>query len=183
MIFHELTLKGSYLIEVEPYKDQRGLFERLFCKEEFKEIKHIKDIVQVNHSVTFKKGAIRGMHFQYPPKAEIKIIKCIQGSVYDVMVDLRASSATFLQWHAEILSAENMKMIYIPEGFAHGFQTLEDNSELLYFHSDSYDKKYESGIRYNDPKLNIKWLLEPAEISDRDKNHKLLDANFTGVIL
>jgi len=121
------------------------------------------------------------MHFQYPPKAEIKIVKCLYGSVFDVAIDLRKNSPTLLQWHGEVLSAENKKMIYIPEGFAHGFQTLENNSELLYLHTEFYSPKYEGGIRYNDPRINIKWPLEISYISNRDNEFNLLDNNFLGI--
>ena len=181
MKFIKTEIKDLYVIQPEPFKDQRGAFSRVYCANELKEIKHTKDIVNINHSLTTRKGTIRGMHFQYPPKSEIKIVKCIKGSVYDVAIDLRKHSLTFLKWHAEILSAENMKMLYIPEGFAHGFQTLEDNSELFYFHTEFYSPDHESGVRYNDPKINIKWPLERTEISDKDQNLKLLNDKFEGI--
>jgi len=181
MKFIETNLKNLYIIEPELLKDERGLFYRVFCRNELKEIEHVKEIVQINQSLTKKKGSIRGMHFQYPPKAEIKIVKCLYGSVFDVAIDLRKNSSTLLQWHGEVLSAENKKMIYIPEGFAHGFQTLENNSELLYLHTEFYSPKYEGGIRYNDPRINIKWPLEISYISNRDNEFNLLDNNFLGI--
>lgn len=181
MKFIETNLKNLYIIEPELLKDERGLFYRVFCRNELKEIEHVKEIVQINQSLTKKKGSLRGMHFQYPPKAEIKIVKCLYGSVFDVAIDLRKNSPTLLQWHGEVLSAENKKMIYIPEGFAHGFQTLENNSELLYLHTEFYSPKYEGGIRYNDPRINIKWPLEISYISNRDNEFNLLDNNFLGI--
>ena len=161
--------------------DDRGLFARVFCQNELLNILHGKNIVQINHSLTKQKGAFRGMHSQYPPKAEIKIVKCLRGSVFDVIIDLRKGSPTFLKWHEEILSSENMKMMYIPEGFAHGFQTLEENCELLYLHTEFYSPKHEGGVRYNDPKVGIKWPLEVRDISERDKKHPLLAEDFQGI--
>jgi len=122
MKFHQTFLKGAYVIEPEPFEDHRGKFSRIFCQEDLKQIGHCKEIVQINHSLTKQKGAIRGMHFQKPPKAEIKIVKCIRGSVFDVIIDLRKKFPTIFKWHGEILSSENMKMMYVPEGFAHRFQ-------------------------------------------------------------
>jgi len=183
MKFITTTLKDLMIIEPEPFYDNRGYFGRIYCKNELKEIKYFKEIVQMNQSLTKKKGTVRGMHFQYPPYAEIKMIKCIVGSVFDVAVDIRKGSPTFLKWYGEILTAENMKMIYIPEGFAHGFQTLEDNCELLYLHTEFYNKNYESGLKYNDPRLNIKWPLKVTEISKRDNEHDLIDDNFEGILL
>ena len=181
MKFKKTKLEGLVIIEPEIFEDNRGNFYRVYCEHELKEIGYNKCIVQINQSLNKKKGTIRGMHFQYPPKAEIKFVKCLMGSVFDIAIDLRKNSPTFLQWHSEILSANNKKIMYIPEGFAHGFQTLEDNSEILYLHSEFYSSELESGIRYNDPKINIKWPLELTEISIRDKNHKLLDDNFVGI--
>lgn len=174
MNFNPLPLQDAYIIESNPYEDHRGKFCRLFCQEELKQIGHHKQIVQINHSLTKQKGTVRGMHYQKPPKAEIKMVKCLKGEVFDVIVDLRKDSSTFLKWHGEILSSENLKTMYIPEGFAHGFQVLESDSELLYFHTEFYDPMYEAGIRYNDPKLNITWLLEPINISEKDQNYPLL---------
>jgi dTDP-4-dehydrorhamnose 3,5-epimerase len=123
------------------------------------------------------------MHFQYSPKAEIKMIKCMRGSVYDVIIDLRQDSSTFLKWYGEVLSAENMKMMYVPEGFAHGFQTLEENCELLYLHTEFYSPEHEGGVRYNDPKLEIKWPLEVTDISEKDRKYSLLGEDFEGIVL
>ncbi len=183
MKFIETDIKDLFIIEPEPFEDGRGKFCRIFCLNELKEISHTKKIVQANQSLSKQKGTIRGMHFQYPPKAEIKIVKCIYGSVFDVAIDLRKKSPTFLQWYGVILSAENMKTMYIPEGFAHGFQTLENNSELLYFHTEFYSPEYEAGIRYNDPAINIKWPLEITNISKRDREHELISENFKGILI
>ncbi len=179
MKFNATPLKGSYIIELTPISDNRGWFARTFSKVEFeKEIGHTKEWVQMNHSFTSVKGTIRGMHYQLSPFSEIKLVRCIAGEVFDVIVDLRKNSSTFLQWYGTLLSAENKKMIYIPEGFAHGFQTLSENAELIYQHSQFYNPEVESGIRYNDPAINIQWSLNVKEISERDKNHQLIDSNF-----
>jgi dTDP-4-dehydrorhamnose 3,5-epimerase len=181
MIFKTTPLTGSYEIELEPIADDRGWFTRYYCKEEFASIGHQKEWVQMNHSFTAKKGTIRGMHFQVPPHGEIKLVRCINGAVFDLIVDLRRDSGTFLHCYGLELSAANKKMIYIPEGFAHGFQSLEDNSELLYHHSAVYTPGSEGGIRYDDPVLKINWPLSVTKVSERDRNHPLLDNNFKGI--
>lgn len=180
MKFIELSLNGAYLIQPKEFRDNRGVFSRLFCKREFALIGHKKEVVQINHSVNFKAGTLRGMHFQKNPMAETKIVKCVKGSVFDVIVDLRQDSPTLLQWHAERLSVENMRMLYIPEGFAHGFQVLETNSELLYFHCEFYSPDSESAIRYDDPLVDIKWPMPISEISERDLSYPLLPETFNG---
>ncbi len=174
-------LQGLYLITPKPKTDDRGYFERLFCTDEFKELGLNKPIVNINHSYSKQKGTIRGMHFQYPPSQEIKIIICLRGSVYDVAIDIRKNSPTFLQWHSEILNNELKQMFLIPEGFAHGFQTLEDNVELLYLHTNFYSREYESGLNFQDPLINIQWPLEVAKISEKDKSHKFISTDFKGV--
>ena len=181
MRIDKLSLEGAFVIESEPFIDDRGIFARVFCQHELQDILHGKNIVQINHSMTKQKGAIRGMHFQYPPKSEIKMVKCLHGSVFDVMIDLRQGSSTFLKWHGEILSAENMKMLYIPEGFAHGFQTLEENSELLYLHTEFYGPEHEGGVCYDDPAIGISWPLEVTDFSERDQTHPLLSNDFAGL--
>ena len=181
MIFRETPLKGCYIIELSPFIDERGWLARTYCKNEFGKIGHTKEWVQLNHSFTNKPGTIRGMHYQLAPFAEIKLVRCIAGAVYDVVIDLRKESPTFLQWSGVELSAENKKMIYIPEGYAHGFQTLSDNCELIYHHSQFYKTGIEAGIKYDDPKLNIMWPSSVTNISERDKQHPLLDVNFKGV--
>jgi dTDP-4-dehydrorhamnose 3,5-epimerase len=183
MKFTETKLKGSFIIDLDVFSDERGWFARTYCKKEFEAIGHTGEWVQLNHSVTYKKGSIRGMHFQFPPYSEIKMVRCIAGAVYDVIIDLRAGSPTFLEWYGAELSAANRKMLYIPQGFAHGFQTLTDNAELLYHHSSFYTPGAEGGIRYNDEKINIKWNGLVTEISERDQTHPLLDDKYTGIKL
>jgi dTDP-4-dehydrorhamnose 3,5-epimerase len=154
--------------------DQRGWFERMFCADELSAVGWTKGIAQINHTLTLNLGVVRGMHFQNAPHEEAKFVNCLVGEVFDVAVDVRKNSPTYLQWHAEILSADNARSLLIPEGFAHGFQTLTDNVEMLYFHSTSYAPKYEDGLRPEDPKLAIDWPLAISEMSERDRNHKLL---------
>ncbi len=179
--FTETVLNGLYSIMPELISDDRGFFVRSFCLNEFSRIRGDIRIVQINHSMTKKAGSIRGMHFQLPPYCEIKIVRCIKGVVYDVAIDLRKDSKTFMQWHGEILTAGNMKMLMIPEGFAHGFQTLEDDCEMLYLHSEFYIKEYECGIRYDDPSLGIKWKIPITNISERDRKHPLIENTFRGI--
>jgi dTDP-4-dehydrorhamnose 3,5-epimerase len=181
MTFTPTKLAGSYVVDLSPFSDSRGWFARTYCKNEFAQIGHDKEWVQLNHSVTYAKGSIRGMHYQVAPYKEIKMVRCIVGAIYDVIIDLRKDSATFLQWTGVELSAQNKKMLYIPEGFAHGFQTLTDDCELIYHHTAFYTPGAEGGILYNDPLISISWPLAVADISDRDKNHPLLDKNFKGV--
>jgi dTDP-4-dehydrorhamnose 3,5-epimerase len=181
MIFTPTALAGGYEISLTPFSDSRGWFSRFFCKEEFGQIGHTKEWVQMNHSCTRARGALRGMHFQFPPFGEIKMVRCIAGSVYDVMVDLRRDSPTFLQWYGTELSAEKRNMLYIPEGFAHGFQTLTENCELIYLHTELYHPGSEGGIRYDDPALNIQWPLPVWELSERDQKHSFIDKKFRGI--
>lgn len=178
-----LPLNDAWIVETNLFQDNRGQFARLFCLNELKSIQPEIFIKQINHSLTVQKGAVRGLHFQNAPMVEDKLIRCLQGNIFDVMVDLRKDSETFLHWHGEILSRDNMKMLYIPKGFAHGFQTLEPNCELLYLHAEFYSPQDESGLRYDDPRLGIQWPLPITEISDRDKNHALLTNDFTGIIV
>jgi len=181
MTFIETPLKGSYIIDPEPFSDERGWFGRVFCKNEFQQIGHTGEWVQINHSFTKKKGSIRGMHFQYPPHSEIKMVRCIAGSIYDCIIDLRENSATFLNWFGIELSADNKSMLYIPAGFAHGFQTLRDDCELIYHHTAFYARGHEGGIRYDDPRTGIKWPLQATDISGKDKQHPYLDDAFKGI--
>lgn len=181
MKFTETNLKGCYVIDLDRYSDQRGWFSRTFCSNEFLEIGFSSAWVQHNHSYTRARGTVRGMHYQKMPACEAKLIRCIAGRVYDVAVDLRPHSPTFLKWHAEELSKDNLKMIFIPEGFAHGFQTLTEDAELLYCHSSVYQPEYEAGLNCLDEKVNISWPLEITEISDRDKQHPFINSNFEGV--
>ena len=179
----KIPLQDAYIFEPVPFADHRGIFARIFCQRELNHIVNNKNVVQINHSLTRQKGALRGMHFQYPPKSEIKMVKCLRGSVFDVMIDLRRDSSTFLKWHGEVLSAENMRMIFVPEGFAHGFQTMEENSELLYLHTEFYSPEHEGGVRYDDPAINISWPLTATDISVKDRGYPLLSKDFKGIVL
>lgn len=183
MKFIETPLAGAYTIELEPFFDERGFFARTYCLKEFGQIGFNKQIVQINHSHTKRKGTIRGMHCQLPPASEAKIIRCVHGKIFDVMVDIRKNSGTFRKWFSVELSAENMKMVYIPEGFAHGFQALTDDVQLIYHHSEFYNHEYENGLRFDDPALSINWPLPVSVISDKDRNYPLIDDSFKGISL
>lgn len=183
MDLHATSISGVTIVETKPFEDTRGWFYRAFCRQELLSILGEKQIVQINISQTEKVGAIRGLHFQYPPHAEMKLIRCLRGAVWDVAVDLRKVSPTFLRWHAETLSAGNSHMIVIPEGCAHGFQVLEPGSELLYLHTAPYKPQAEGAIRYNDQKVGIAWPLSPADVSERDASHPLIKSDFEGVTL
>jgi dTDP-4-dehydrorhamnose 3,5-epimerase len=181
MKFVQTGLAGVWVIELDVRADKRGAFARTFCKREFADVGLTKEFVQLNHSWNLKTGTLRGLHFQIPPYKEGKLVRCIRGHVFDVVVDLRKGSPTFLRSFSVELSERNFKMIYIPEGFAHGFQTLEDNCELFYHHTEYYAPGHEGGIRYSDPILKIDWPLPVVEISDRDLHHPLIEPNFAGL--
>ncbi|WEK34138.1 MAG: dTDP-4-dehydrorhamnose 3,5-epimerase [Candidatus Pseudobacter hemicellulosilyticus] len=181
MIFTPTPLEGSYLVGLQPFSDDRGWFARFYCKEAFSSIGHTQEWVQMNHSFTRQAGTIRGMHYQLPPFREIKLVRCIAGAVLDVIVDCRQGSPTFLQWFSAELSAANQQMMYIPQGFAHGFQALTADCELIYLHSELYKPGAEGGLRYNDPALHIQWPLAAVNLSGRDGQHPLLDQNFKGI--
>ncbi|PWR70704.1 dTDP-4-dehydrorhamnose 3,5-epimerase [Methanospirillum lacunae] len=183
MIFIETSISGVFIVELQRISDERGWFSRLYCAEELVKIMGNRHIAQINHSYTRTSGTIRGLHFQYPPKAEMKLIQCIRGKVFDVVVDIRTNSPTFLKWFGVILSEEEHKMIVIPEGCAHGFQVLSSNSELLYFHTNYYSPECEDGLSVMDPKIAIKWPIQIGEISERDLNHQYINSDFLGVIL
>ncbi|MES1219988.1 MAG: dTDP-4-dehydrorhamnose 3,5-epimerase [Bacteroidota bacterium] len=183
MKFSQTSLRDAYIVTPEPFIDNRGFFARVFCKKEFSEIGHDSEFVQINHSMNTMKGTLRGLHYQIPPHAEVKLVRCIAGKVFDVIVDLRKDSETFLKSFGVELSDENMKMIYIPPGFAHGFQTLTDDAQLIYHHTDFYAPGFEGGISYQDPLLNISWPLPPVNLSERDKNHTFLTSDFKGIKL
>ena len=174
-------LVGVNILTAIPYIDDRGEFQRLFCEDELNEIYNKYNIKQINRSLSYKKGTTRGLHFQYAPDCEVKIIKCIRGSILDIVVDIRKDSPTFLQSFSIELSKQNNKMIFIEKGFAHGFQTLEDDTELLYLHSDIYTPNNEGALNIKDPILNIKLPYEITEISQKDENHKYLDTSFKGI--
>ncbi len=177
----DLALDGLKLVERQRLGDARGFLSRLFCAEELGAVGWNRPVAQINHTYTARCGAVRGMHFQAPPDAEMKLVSCIRGEVWDVAIDLRAGSRTFLHWRAERLAAENGRALLIPEGFAHGFQALSDDAELLYCHSAAYNAKVESGLNPRDPKLAIAWPLQITELSARDAQHPLLNEQFAGV--
>lgn len=183
MKIHPTPLAGVMVVETTPHHDERGAFARFYCEHELAEVIGQRRIMQINHSRTLTIGAVRGMHYQHPPHAEMKMVRCLRGRVWDVAVDLRAGSPTFLHWHAEELSAENTNMFVIPEGCAHGFQVLESDSELLYLHTAFYTPTSEGGIRSTDPRLNISWPLPVVDLSERDRNHQLLNVDYPGVIV
>ena len=171
MLFDETPIPGVFLIDLEKRGDERGFFARAFCVNEFRERGLATSFVQVNNSLTAAKGTLRGMHYQLPPKDETKIVRCIRGALWDVALDLRANSTTFGRWFGAELTAENRRMMYVPKGFAHGFVTLADNTEALYFVDEFYAPGLERGIRWNDARFGIKWPVEPATISDKDRSH------------
>jgi dTDP-4-dehydrorhamnose 3,5-epimerase len=183
MKIHTTPLAGLSVVEITPHVDNRGQFARLFCDNQLRSLMGSRKIVQINHSRTTAVGAVRGMHYQLPPHAEMKLVRCLKGRVWDVALDLRQDSPSFLQWHAEELSAVNNRMMLIPEGFAHGFQVLEPDSELLYLHTASYSPGTEGGVKYDDPRLNIAWPLIPTDLSVRDTSHKNIDNRFKGIAL
>lgn len=179
----EVEIGGVKVVHSTHNEDTRGSFARWFCTRELADVLEGRQIVQINYSRTKPVGAVRGLHFQNSPNAEMKLIRCLRGRVFDVVVDLRADSPTFLCWHAEELSADNARMVVIPEGFAHGFQVIEPDSELLYLHTAHYAPSAESGLRFDDPRLAIRWPREVTELSVRDKNHPLLNSYYRGIKL
>lgn len=181
--FHSTSISGLYRIERIPLKDRRGYFERLFCQDDFRELGLKKPLIQINHTLTKDKGTIRGLHFQYPPFTETKIVQCLRGSIFDVAVDIRTGSATFLQWHGEILSAKKGISMYIPDGFAHGYQALEPNTELLYFHTTLYQPEAEGGLHFTDPRLAIEWEYPPVNVSKKDQGFPKIKPDFKGITL
>lgn len=171
MIFKKTKLNDAYIIQPEKTEDSRGFFARLWCQREFEQHGLNPQLVQCNISFNKQKGTLRGMHFQIAPFGEAKLVRCTRGAIYDVIIDLRPNSSTFRKYFAEFLTAENHKMLYVPEGFAHGFQTLEDNTEVFYQMSEFYAPKHTGGVRWNDPAFNVSWPTEVQVISERDKNH------------
>jgi len=180
--FISTPLAGLYVVDRKLVGDERGFFSRFFCAKEFSQIGLSNPIVQMNHTMTEKKGTVRGFHYQKFPYTVTKIVSCIKGRILDVAVDIRQNSPTFLQWYSEELSEDNNKSLYIPDGFAHGFQTLEDDCELLYLHSEFYNPDAESAINILDPELSMEWPLSITQISERDSNHPMIDVNiFKGI--
>lgn len=168
MKFTALELKGAYLIDLEKREDSRGFFARYFCKDEFRRQGLETDWVQINNSMSVQPGTLRGLHFQRPPHAEVKLVRCIQGSIWDVILDIRKSSPTYGKWFGAELSSENRTMMYVPRGFAHGFISLSETSEILYLVSAPYNQKSEGTIRWNDPMHRIIWPIKPKELSKKD---------------
>ncbi len=170
MIFTETELRGAYIIELEKREDERGFFARAWCQDEFEAQGLVARIVQANLSFTKKQGTLRGMHYQIAPHAETKLVRCTRGAIYDVIIDLRPDSPSYLQWVGVELTADNYRMLFVPEGFAHGFQTLTDNTDVTYPVSAFYTPGAEQGLRYNDPAFGIRWPLEVQVISEKDQN-------------
>ncbi len=181
MYLTQTLIKDVFIIKTHNFQDARGVFSRVYSKNEYGQIMNEQEIVQINHSLSFKKGTIRGMHYQIQPYAETKIIRCIRGSVFDVVVDLRQYSPTFLSWISVNLNDFSNNAIIIPPGCAHGFQALNNNVELIYLHTSTYNPEYEAAVRFDDPRIKILWPLTPTNISERDLSHKLIDKNFVGV--
>ncbi len=171
MIFSETKLKGIFIIEPERLEDERGFFARTWCRREFEAHGLNPNLVQCNISFNKKKGTLRGMHYQVVPHQEAKVVRCTAGAIYDVIIDLRPASPTFKQWIAVELTAENCKMLYIPEDFAHGFQTLADNTEVFYQMSEFYHPECARGIRWNDPMFEIEWPLPEITLSAKDNSY------------
>lgn len=182
-LYSQTPLEGVWIAERLVNRDERGSFSRLFCADEYEVLIGQRHIQQINHSVNREKGTTRGLHFQKPPFAETKIITCMKGEIYDVAVDIRRGSETFLHWHAEILSADSNKSIVIPEGFAHGFQTLCPDCEVLYLHTGRYMPDHEGGLHILDPAMNISWPLPVSCISERDTLHPRTNNEFPGIEL
>ncbi|WP_170789912.1 dTDP-4-dehydrorhamnose 3,5-epimerase [Ruegeria lacuscaerulensis] len=175
MLFTPTPLEGAYLIELEKRGDDRGFFARMFCEDEFKAHGLVGKFMQINNSLTMSKGTVRGMHYQLPPHAEVKLMRCVKGAIFDVIVDLRDGSKTFGQWFGAELTAENRKMMYVPKGFAHGFMSLTDDTEIIYPVSAAYAPESERGLRWDDPAIGINWPMAAQEVSQKDQTWNDLD--------
>ena len=171
MIFKELPLSGAYILDIEKNSDGRGFFARTWCRNEFKQNNLNTDLAQFSISFNIHTGTLRGMHFQVSPNEETKIVQCITGSIHDVIIDLRKNSNTFMKSYGIELTAQNKTMLYIPKGFAHGFITLEDNTEVFYHISDFYAPQSARGFRWNDPTFELNWPIKPTVMSEKDKNY------------
>lgn len=170
MNFSKLELRDAYLVELDKHGDQRGFFARLYCQKEFEEHGLVPQVVQANISFSKIKGTLRGLHYQDEPFAETKFIRCVKGAICDVIIDILPGSPTYKQWFAVELTADNYKMLYVPKGYAHGFQSLEPDTEVTYLVSEFYAPQAEGGVRFDDPAFNIDWPLPVTEISDKDRN-------------
>lgn len=171
------------VVETAPIVDSRGAFSRLYCENELQAVIGSRRILQINHSRTDIVGAVRGLHYQLSPHAEMKLVRCLKGRVWDIAIDLRHNSPTYLHWHAEELTPANARMMVIPEGFAHGFQVLDPSSELLYLQTAFYAPGAEGGLRHDDPRIAIRWPLTVTDLSQRDTTHPLIEISFPGVVL
>jgi dTDP-4-dehydrorhamnose 3,5-epimerase len=171
VIFTEAELPGAYLVELDKREDERGFFARSWCEKEFREHQLNPRTVQCNISFNRQKGTLRGMHYQVAPAAEAKLVRCTQGAIYDVIIDLRPESRAFKQYFGIVLAAQDYKMLYVPEGFAHGFQSLEDNSEVFYQMSEVYAPQHARGVRWNDPSFGIAWPIREPIMLERDRNY------------
>jgi dTDP-4-dehydrorhamnose 3,5-epimerase len=178
MIFTETPLSGAYIIDLEKRGDDRGFFARAFCEKEFGVHGLATNFVQINNSLSAERGTLRGMHYQLAPKAETKVVRCIRGALFDVIVDLRRESPSFCQSFGTELTSENRRMLYVPKGFGHGFVTLADDTEAFYLVDEFYAPEQERGLRWNDPKFAIEWPIAPTTISDKDRNHRDFDASW-----
>ena len=176
MVFKENKLKGAYIVEGEPIKDDRGFFARTFCKEEFTRHQLDPCVAQCSISFNTKKGTLRGMHYQTKPYEEVRLVRCTRGRIFDVIIDLRPQSPTHKHWDAVELTADNRLMLYVPKGFAHGFQTLEDNTEVFYQMSEFYAPEFARGLRWNDPVFAIAWPLDNPILSARDRTFPNFEA-------
>jgi dTDP-4-dehydrorhamnose 3,5-epimerase len=183
MKIHSTPFENLFIAQSKAFIDERGSFTRLFCERELVPLIGNRRIVQANYSSTQAVGAVRGLHFQRAPHAEMKLVRCLKGKIWDVVVDLRPNSSSYMRWHCQELTPENGCMMVIPEGFAHGFQTLEAASELLYLHTTSYSPEAEGGLRHDDPELCISWPLNVTDLSKRDSSHPYIDSSFTGIAL
>jgi dTDP-4-dehydrorhamnose 3,5-epimerase len=183
MVIESTPIEGAMVVVSQAHADHRGSFQRVYCDRDLESIVAGRHIVQANSSRTVQRGAVRGMHFQLAPHADMKLVRCQRGRAWDVVVDLRRGSATFLRWYAVELSPENTFMFVIPEGCAHGFQALEPDTELLYLHTAHYAPEAEGGIRHDDPRVGIQWPLSVADLSQRDRAHPHLTSDFFGIQL
>jgi len=181
--FEPTPLRGAYTVALEKRGDERGFFARLFCEEEFAAAGIAMPIVQINNSLSAKAGTLRGMHYQLPPAAEIKVVRCIRGALFDVIVDLRPDSPTFGQWFGAELSAENRLMMVVPRGFAHGFLTLADDTEAFYLVSAAYAPEQERGLRFDDPRFGVLWPGTPIDVSAKDRAWPDFNPGFHGTEL
>jgi dTDP-4-dehydrorhamnose 3,5-epimerase len=179
----ETELAGVVVLQRKPQTDERGWFERMYCTADLADVLGSRSIVQVNRSLTWMRATVRGLHYQVPPSGEAKLVSCLRGAIFDVAVDVRRHSPTFLQWHGELLSAENARSLFVPEGFAHGFQTVEADCEVLYFATAAYDPTAERGLHPLDPRLAIAWPMVVEHLSERDASHPAVAPDFEGIVV